>query len=114
MKYEYHEAPKAGENFEQLARDVFQVPKIAVPKKQPKAKPKRRKATGSDKGLNGSSCPVPVSGWHTSPCHPRCAHAKQSPIRRTWRESVSLRHFQNCNALIMNHFRNYSVKDESK
>jgi hypothetical protein len=50
MKYEYHEAPKAGENFEQLARAVFQKPKVAVPKKQPKKKVTRRKTTGSDKG----------------------------------------------------------------
>jgi hypothetical protein len=47
---EYHEGPKAGENFEKLARAVFRAPKVAVPKKQPKAKPKRRKTTGSDKG----------------------------------------------------------------
>jgi hypothetical protein len=50
VKHEYHEGPKAGENFEQLARAVFQAPKVAVPKKQPKVKPKRRKTTGSDKG----------------------------------------------------------------
>jgi hypothetical protein len=48
MKHEYHEGVKAGENFEQLARAVFQAPKVAVPKKQPKVKPKRRKTTGSD------------------------------------------------------------------
>lgn len=30
MKHEYHEGPKAGENFEQLARAVFQAPKIAA------------------------------------------------------------------------------------
>jgi hypothetical protein len=48
VKREYHEGPKAGENFEQLARAVFQAPKFAVPKKQPKAKPTRRKTTGSD------------------------------------------------------------------
>jgi hypothetical protein len=50
MKHEYHEGAKAGENFEQLARAVFQAPKVTVPKKQPKAKPKRRKTNGSDKG----------------------------------------------------------------
>ena len=50
MKHEYHEGVKAGENFEQLARAVFQKPKVAVPKKQPKVKSKRRKTTGSDKG----------------------------------------------------------------
>ena len=38
MKHEYHEGPKAGENFEKLARAVFQAPKVAVPTKQPKAK----------------------------------------------------------------------------
>jgi len=37
-----------------------------------------------------------------------------SSIRRRWRENVSLRHFQNCNMLIINHFRNYGVEDESK
>src|ERR1035437_4772938 len=36
-----------------------------------------------------------------------------SSIRRRWRENVSLRHFQNCNMLIINHFRNYGVEDES-
>jgi hypothetical protein len=50
MKHEYHEGPKAGENFEQLARAVFQAPKAPSPKKQPKVIPKRRKTTGSDKG----------------------------------------------------------------
>jgi hypothetical protein len=50
MKHEYHEGPKAGENFEKLARAVFQAPRVTVPKKQPKAKPKRHKTTGSDKG----------------------------------------------------------------
>lgn len=39
MKHEYHEGPKAGENFEKLARAVLQAPKVVVPKKQPKAKP---------------------------------------------------------------------------
>jgi hypothetical protein len=48
MKTTYTEGPKAGENFEQLARAVFQAPKVAVPKKQPKAKPRRHKTTGSD------------------------------------------------------------------
>jgi hypothetical protein len=62
MKHEYHEGPKAGENFEQLARAVFRAPKAAVPNKQPKVKPKRRKTTGDDKGQNGSSCPVPAAG----------------------------------------------------
>jgi len=49
MKHEYHEGPKAGENLEQLAQAVFRAPKVAVPKRQPKAKPKRHKATGKDK-----------------------------------------------------------------
>src|ERR1035437_3262968 len=35
-----------------------------------------------------------------------------SSIRRRWRENASLRHFQNCNMLIINHFRNYGVEDE--
>lgn len=50
MKQQYHEGSKAGENFEKLARTVFQAPKVVVPKKQPKAKPARHKATGSVKG----------------------------------------------------------------
>lgn len=50
MKHEYHEGPKAGENFEKLARAVFQAPKVTAPKKQPKAKPRRRRTIGSDKG----------------------------------------------------------------
>ncbi len=33
MKHEYHEGPRAGENFDPLARDVLQVPQVAVPKK---------------------------------------------------------------------------------
>jgi len=49
MKHEYHEGPKAGENFERLARAVFQAPKVANSKQQPR-KPIRRKKTGSDKG----------------------------------------------------------------
>jgi hypothetical protein len=50
MKHEYHEGPKAGENFEKLMRAVLQAPKASVPKKQPKVKPKRRKTNGSGKG----------------------------------------------------------------
>jgi hypothetical protein len=46
MKHEYHEGPKAGENFEQLARAVFRAPKVAVAKKQPKAKPTHGKVKG--------------------------------------------------------------------
>jgi hypothetical protein len=49
MKYEYHEGPKAGENFQKLARAVLQAPKVVVPKKQPK-KPTRRKTHGSEQG----------------------------------------------------------------
>jgi hypothetical protein len=48
MKHEYHEGPQAGENFENLARAVFKLPKVAAPKKQPK-KAAKRKATGKDK-----------------------------------------------------------------
>ena len=50
MKHEYHEGPRGGENFEQLARAVFQAPKVAVPKKQPKAKPRHRKTCGKREG----------------------------------------------------------------
>jgi hypothetical protein len=50
MNHEYHEGPKAGENFKKLARAVFQAPKVVVPKKQPKKKATRHKKTGSDKG----------------------------------------------------------------
>jgi len=50
MKAEYKEGPKASENFEKLARAVFQAPKTE-PKKQPKKKAaSRRKMSGSDKG----------------------------------------------------------------
>jgi hypothetical protein len=48
MKHEYHEGKQAWENFEKTARAVFQAPKVAIPKKQPK-KPTRRKTHGSDK-----------------------------------------------------------------
>jgi hypothetical protein len=50
MKHEYHEGPKAGENFERLARAVFQAPKVANPKKQAR-KPIRRKKSGQRQGL---------------------------------------------------------------
>jgi hypothetical protein len=50
MKHEYHEGPKAGESFEQLARAVFQKPKAAVSKKQPKKKATRHRTSGSDNG----------------------------------------------------------------
>jgi hypothetical protein len=49
LKHEYHEGPKTGESFEKLARAVFQKPKIAVPNKQSKEKPKRHKSSGKDK-----------------------------------------------------------------
>ena len=49
MKHEYHEGPKAGENFQKLAQAVFQTPKVANPK-SPKSKPTSRKTTDSDKG----------------------------------------------------------------
>ncbi len=37
-----------------------------------------------------------------------------SAVRCGWRESVSLGHFQNCNLLKMDHFRNHGVEDEPK
>ena len=40
MKHEYHEGPKAGENFKKLATAVLQKPKTVVAPKAP-AKPKR-------------------------------------------------------------------------
>jgi hypothetical protein len=46
MKHEYHEGPKAGENFKKLATAVLQKPKTTVaPKAQPKGKPR-----GKNKG----------------------------------------------------------------
>ena len=36
-----------------------------------------------------------------------------SPVRRKWRESVSLGRFQNCNSLKMDNFRHHGVEDES-
>lgn len=41
MKHEYHEGPKAGENFKRLATAVLQKPKTTV---APKASPKRKPA----------------------------------------------------------------------
>lgn len=32
MKHEYHEGPRAGENFKKLAAAVFRAPKVAKPK----------------------------------------------------------------------------------
>ena len=50
MKAEYKEGREASENFERLARAVFQAPKTE-PKKQPKKKTaSRRKKLGSGKG----------------------------------------------------------------
>jgi len=51
VKHEYHEGPKAGENFEQLVKAVFRAPKVEAPKKQPKTKTKttHKKAIGKDK-----------------------------------------------------------------
>jgi hypothetical protein len=49
MKHEYHEGPKAGENFQKLARAVFQIPKVENPKKQPAAKATARKTSGKNK-----------------------------------------------------------------
>jgi hypothetical protein len=50
MKAEYKEGQEASENFEKLARAVFQAPSTKAPKKQPKKAVKRRKSSGSDKG----------------------------------------------------------------
>jgi hypothetical protein len=41
MKHEYHEGPKAAQNFKELAKLVLQKPKKAAPLK---AKPKRKPA----------------------------------------------------------------------
>ena len=46
MKHEYHEGPKAGENFKKLATAVFKTRKIANPKRQPKPKPTSGKNEG--------------------------------------------------------------------
>lgn len=43
MKHEYHEGPKAGENFQKLAQAVFNAPKVENPKRQPKAKQSKGK-----------------------------------------------------------------------
>lgn len=44
MKHEYHEGPKAGENFKRLATVVLQKPKaVVVPKAQRKSKPAGKK-----------------------------------------------------------------------
>jgi hypothetical protein len=49
MKHEYHGGTKAGENFERLARAVFQVPKVADPKRKP-ASPHAAKPQGQATG----------------------------------------------------------------
>ncbi|MFZ0270364.1 MAG: hypothetical protein WB524_24120 [Acidobacteriaceae bacterium] len=49
MKHEYHEGPKAGENFERLARAVLQTSRVENPKR-PARKPTRGKKTAGDKG----------------------------------------------------------------
>ncbi len=49
MKHEYHEGPKAGENFMALASAVFQAKKIVVAAKPKPKKVARRKASGKDK-----------------------------------------------------------------
>ena len=44
MKHEYHEGPKAGENFKKLATGLLQKQKVAAaPKKQAKTKPAGKK-----------------------------------------------------------------------
>jgi len=48
MKPEYHEGPKAGENFKALATAVLQAKKTTVPAKAEK-KSAPRKASGKDK-----------------------------------------------------------------
>ncbi|HEY1900917.1 MAG TPA: hypothetical protein VGG56_00675 [Terracidiphilus sp.] len=48
MKHEYHEGPKAGENFKTFATAVLQAKKTTVPAKVKPAK-KSRKASGKDK-----------------------------------------------------------------
>jgi hypothetical protein len=46
MKPVYHEGMTAGENFKKLATAVFKAPKVANPKRQPKAKPATDKNEG--------------------------------------------------------------------
>ncbi|MHB1838848.1 MAG: hypothetical protein ACYCPD_03725 [Acidobacteriaceae bacterium] len=51
MKHEYHEGPKAGENFVKLATVVFQAKNTIVrPVSAPKKKPTNRKASGKKQG----------------------------------------------------------------
>lgn len=50
MKHEYHEGPKAGENFKALAAAVFQTAKpTALAKKKPAKKAARSRKSGKDK-----------------------------------------------------------------
>lgn len=52
MKHEYHEGPKARENFEKMASELFQVPKSAIPTPKQKRQPKKatsQKKSGKDK-----------------------------------------------------------------
>jgi len=42
MKHEYHEGPKAVENFEKLTRAVFKTPKAVNPQRQLKPNGKRQ------------------------------------------------------------------------
>jgi hypothetical protein len=43
-KHEYHEGPRAGENFKRLATALLQKPKnVVAPKKQAKVKPAGKK-----------------------------------------------------------------------
>jgi hypothetical protein len=50
VKHEYHEGPKAGENFKALAAVVFQAKKTTVlAKAKPPKKAARRKSSGKDK-----------------------------------------------------------------
>ena len=48
MKHEYHEGPKAGENFKALASAVLQAKETTAPAKATK-KVVRRKASGKNK-----------------------------------------------------------------
>ena len=46
-KYEYNEGPKAREKFEKATTAIFQLPKEAVPRPQPKKRTKRNKQSDS-------------------------------------------------------------------
>jgi hypothetical protein len=48
-KAEFIEGEKASENFERLARAVFQAPRVANPKKQPNKKAAKRHITSGKK-----------------------------------------------------------------